>query len=210
MSADAAAADLLDREQDRAFLRPFRLGLLGVAIAFVLLGALIAAFGSGVERPAGVAERWLANVGDLTRDGVKDRARREVEEVGSLELARPLLPDGDADGRAAFVDLEVGKAVDQPGTDDKLVPFRLHQRIDGSAGPAVDGALVLSKEDDDDGDWRVVAVEGPQPGLEVPSEGGSPAAEASLWLFAGAIATSFVVAGLSALAVRAAGRGAGT
>ncbi len=205
MSADAAT-DVLDSDQDRAFLRPFRLGLLGVAILFVLLGALIAAFGSGAERPAGVAERWLANVGDLTRDGVKDRARREVEEVGSLELAEGLLEGADADGRAAFLDLEVGKAVNDAETGDKLVPFRLHQRIDGSAGPPIDRVLVLSKDADDD--WEVVGVEGPQPGLEVPSEGGSPAAEASLWLFVGAIAASFVIAGASALAVRAAGRGA--
>jgi hypothetical protein len=205
MSADAVS-DVLESDQDRAFLRPFRLGLLGVAILFVLLGALIAGFGSGVERPAGVAERWLANVGDLTRDGVKDRARREVEEVGSLELAEGLIEGADADGRAAFQDLEVGKAVDQGETGDKLVPFRLHQRVDGSSGPAVDKVLVLSKDADDD--WEVVGVQGPQPGLEVPSEGGSPAAEASLWLFAGAIAASFVIAGASALAVRAAGRGA--
>ena len=201
MSADAA--ELLDEEQDRAFLRPFRLGLLAVAALFVLLGGLIAGFGTGSNRPAGVAERWLTNVGDLTRDGVKDRAREEVEEIGSLELARGLLPKGDADGRAAFVDLEVGKAVDHGDSGDTLVPYRLHQRVDGSAGPDVDGALVLRKDTDDE--WEVVAVEGPQRGLEVPSEGGSPAAEASLWLFAGAIAASFVIAGLSALAVRAAG-----
>jgi hypothetical protein len=201
MSADTA--DLLDHEQDRAFLRPFRLGVLGVAILFVLLGALIAGFGTGSNRAAGVAERWLTNVGDLTRDGVKDRARDEVEEVGSVDLARPLIAGADADGRAAFLDLEVGKAVDHSESGDKLVPYRLHQRIDGSAGPTVDGAIVLSKDADDE--WEVVAVEGPQPGLEVPSEGGSPAAEAPLTLFLGAIAASFVIAGLSALAVRAAG-----
>lgn len=204
MSATATAADVLDREQDRAFLRPFRLGLLGVAILFVFFGALIAGFGTGADRPEGVAERWLANVGDTTRDGVKDRALREVEEIGSLDLARHLLPTGDTDGRAAFVDLEVGKAVDREGSDVTEVPFRLTQRIDGSAGPDIDGVIVLTEADDEG--WSIVAVDGPRDGLEVPSDGGAPAAEASLWLFAGAIGVSFLIAGLSALAVRAAGR----
>ena len=193
---------LLESAEDRAFLRPFRLGLLGVAALFVLVGALIAGFGTGEDRPAGVAERWLANVGDLTRDGVKDRARDDVEEVGSLALGRSLLPDGDTDGRAAFVDLEVGKAVTDGA--DTVVPFRLHPRVDGDSGPAIDQVLLL--RDTDDG-WRVTAVEGPRKGLEVPSEGGSPAAEAPLTLFLGAIVVSFVIAGAAALAVRAAGRG---
>ncbi len=196
------SVDLLDRESDRAFLKPFRIGLLGVAIAFVLLGALIAAYGTGEHRPEGVAERWLADVGDTTRDGVKDRARRHAEEVGPVALAQELLaPAGDADGRAAFLDLEVGKAVDRADAAERDVPFRLHQRIDGSAGPAVDGVIVLTERA---GEWKVAAVDGPRKGLEVPSEGGSPAAEAPLSLFLGAILVSFVVAGACALAVRAA------
>ena len=192
---------------DRALVRPFRLGLLGVAILFVLLGALVAAFGSGAERPEGVAERWLTDVGDTRRDGVKDRARREAAEVGPLSLAEDLLPAGDTEGRSAFVDLEVGKASRDP--DGTRVPYRLHQRIDGSAGPAVDGIVVLVGEDDENGDdtWRVVALEPPIEGREVPSEGGRPAAEASPWLFVGAVAASVVIAAGCSVAVRAAGRG---
>jgi hypothetical protein len=208
------AVQLSGAEQDKAFLRPFRFGLLGVAIGFVLLGALIAGFGTGKHRPEGVAERWLTNVGDTTRDGVKDRARREADEVGDVELARHLLPKADTDGRAAFVDLEVGKAVDlvpvdgrlgpalDEGADAKEVPFRLHQRIDGDAGPAIDGVIVLTKAYDDE--WSIVAVKGPRKGLEVPSEGGRPAAEAGPSLFLGAILVSSLVAGGCALAVRAA------
>ena len=199
---------ILESDEDRAFLRPFRIGLIGVAALFVLLGALIAGFGTGEDRPEGVAERWLTNVGDTTRDGVKDRARREAGEVGSLSLAKDLLPDGDTDGRAAFPDLEVGKAVEGSAKGTKEVPFRLHQRIDGKSGPAIDGVLVLRPGDGDDGDWSIVAVDDAKPGLEVPSEGGRPAAEAGPSLFLGAIAASFVIAALSALAVRAAGRGA--
>jgi hypothetical protein len=201
------APELLDHEQDRAFLRPFRLGLLGVAILFVLIGSLIAAFGTGADRPEGVAERWLANVGDTTRDGVKERARREAEEVGPLSLARHLLPEDDTDGRAAFPDLEVGKAVDGQDDGTTEVPFRLHQRIDGSSGPAVDGVIVLRARSGDDEDWEIVGVEAKRVGLEVPSEGGSPAAEAPAGLFAGAIGVSLLLAGACALAVRAASGG---
>ena len=187
---------------DASLVGPFRLGLLGAAIAFVLVGALVAAFGSSAERPEGVAERWLVDVGDTRRDGVKDRARREAEEIGPVALAADLLPDGDTEGRSGFVDLEVGKATRDP--DATRVPFRLHQRIDGDAGDPVDGTVVLV--DDGDG-WRVVGLEPPIEGETVPSEGGRPAAEASLWLFAGAIGVSVVIAGACTLAVRAAGRG---
>ncbi len=187
---------------DRSLLRPFRLGLLGAAIVFVFLGALMAAYGSGAERPEGVAERWLADVGDTKRDGVKDRARRDAEEVGPVALAAGLLVEDDTDGRAAFLDLEVGKA--RREGDAARVPFRLHQRIDGSAGDPVDGTVVLLEDGDA---WRVTALEPPVDGIEVPSEGGRPAAEAPLWLFAGAIGVSALIAAGCSLAVRAAGRG---
>ena len=202
MSA-TSATDLAD---DRALLRPFRLGLLAVAIAFVLIGAVVAAFGSGANRAEGVAERWLTDVGDTRRDGVRDRAREEAEAIGPVELARELLPSGDTDGRSAFVDLEVGKA--RRDGDVARVPFRLHQRIDGSAGPAVDGTIVLQETDEDaDGEgWRIVEVAPPIDGRTVPSEGGDPAAEAPAALFVGAVAVGVVLAVLASLAVRAAGR----
>jgi hypothetical protein len=210
------SGDVMDHDVDRAFLKPFRIGVLGVACLFVALGGLLAAFGTGEDRPEGVAERWLVDVGDTTRKGVEDEARDDAEEVGPVSLAAHLLPKGDTDGRAAFLDLEVGKAVhDDAGT---RVPFRLHQRIDGDAGPPIDGTIVLQRDrssdggDDGDGDgdggWRITAVEGPTEGLEVPSEGGRPAAEAGAGLFVGAFAVSIVVALGAALAVRAAGRAA--
>jgi hypothetical protein len=150
-----------------------------------------------------VAERWLADVGDTRRDGVKDRAARDAEEIGPLALAEDLLqPTGDTEGRSAFVDLEVGNAATDPtGT---RVPFRLHQRIDGDAGEPVDGTIVLQKADDE---WRIVALEPAVAGIEVPSEGGRPAAEAPLGLFAGAVAVSLLVMAGCSVAVRAAGRG---
>ena len=185
---------------DRDLVRPFQRGLLGAAILFVFLGALVAAFGSGAERPEGVAERWLADVGDTRRDGVKDRARREADEVGPVSLAADLLPEGDTEGRSAFLDLEVGKAARE--ADATRVPFRLHQRIDGKAGDPIDGTVVLVEEGDE---WRVVGLEPPVAGVEVPSEGGRPAAEASPWLFVGAIGVSVFIAAGCSVAVRAAG-----
>jgi hypothetical protein len=188
---------------DRAFLKPFRLGMAAVLCLFLAIGGLLAAFGTGENRPEGVAERWLVDVGDTMRKGVGDEARADAEEVGPMSLAEHLLPDEDTDGRAAFLDLEVGKAVE--GDGGTRVPFRLHQRIDGDAGPPIDGTIVLQRDGDD---WRVTGVDGPTEGLEVPSEGGRPAAEAPLGLFVGALAVAVVVTTGAALAVRAAGRAA--
>ena len=190
--------------EDAALLKPFRLGLLGVAALFLLLGGLIAAFGSSDHpRPEGVAERWLSDVGDTRRDGVKDRARRDADEVGPLSLAADLLPTGDTDGRSAFVDLEVGKA--SGSADGTRVPFRLHQRIDGAAGDPIDGTIVLQREGEDG--WRISALEPAIDGIEVPSEGGAPAAEAPMGLFVGAVVLALVLVLLCSVAVRAAGRG---
>jgi hypothetical protein len=196
--------ELRDTEADRAFLKPFRLGVAAVLCLFLAIGGLLAAFGTGEDRPEGVAERWLVDVGDTQRKGVREQARDDAEEVGPVSLAAHLLPEEDTDGRAAFLDLEVGKAVDSP--EGTKVPFRLHQRIDGSAGPAIDGTIVLQEERD--GGWRITGVGGPTEGLEVPSEGGRPAAESGWGLFAGVLAVAVLVAGASSVAVKAAGRAA--
>jgi hypothetical protein len=193
-----------DRDEMARLRRGFRLGLLAVAIAFVLIGGLVAAYGSGADRPEGVAERWLNDVGDTTRDGVKGSAREDADDTGPVRLAEHLLPPADrTDGRSAFLDLEVGKAVARDGRT--LVPFRLHQRLDGDAGPPIDGTIGLVRRGED---WKVVEVSGPTAGLEVPSEGGEPAAKAPWQLFAGALVVSALLAAACGVAVRAAGRGA--
>jgi hypothetical protein len=200
----AGAVD--DRHDDRSLVQPFRRGLLAVAIGFVLIGSLIAAFGSSANRPEGVAERWLTDVGDTRRDGIDDRAREEAEAIGPVELAADLLPEEDTGGDSAFVDLEIGKA--EHDGDLALVPFRLHQRQGDETGPAVEGTLVLRELPDDDEGWRVEQVTGPIEGQAVPSEGGDPAAEAPIGLFLGAVAVSVVVAVVCSGIVRAAGRAA--
>jgi hypothetical protein len=166
--------------------RTFLLSLAGVVIVFAVIGGLIAAFGTGANRPEGVAERWLVAVGDTERKGVRERSRDEAEEVGPVSLAAHLLPDIDTGGKAAFVDLEVGKAVDA-SDDVRHVPFRLHQRLGDDVGDPIEGTVVLTKRGDD---WTITAVDGPTPGLKVPSEGGAPAADAPWGLYLGAVAVA--------------------
>jgi hypothetical protein len=188
------------QEEDRALVRPFRLALLGVAIFFVLAGGLIAAYGTGADRPEGVAERWLSNVGDTRRDGVKDRARANADKVGPVALAAHLLSSQSSDGGSAFADLEVGKAV---GTSQRtIVPFRLHQELGHSASAtATYGAVQLAKVG---GRWEVRAVLAPQPGIKVPSQGGSPAAKAPAGLFLGTLGVAALVTMAAAGLLRAA------
>ena len=70
------------------------------------------------------------------------------------------------------------------------VPFRLHQRLGDDVSDPIDGTVVLEKQGDE---WKVVDVTDPTPGLEVPSEGGAPAADAPWGLYVGAIALATVL-----------------
>ena len=188
---------------DRELLKPFRLGLLAVGIVFVLLGGLLGAYGSNAHRPEGIAERWLTDVGDTRRDGVKDRARDAAEEIGPVALAADLLPaEGTTDGRTAFIDLEVGQASADGADGSTRVPFRLHQRIDGKAGDPIYGTVVMDKQDDQ---WTINTLEPAVAGIDVPSEGGDPAAKASWSLFAGAIGVALLLAAACSGLVHAAG-----
>jgi hypothetical protein len=187
--------------EDAALVPGFRRAVLGVIILFVFVGGLVAAFGTGSDRPEGVAERWLSNVGDTRRDGVKDKARDSAEKVGRVSLAASILPKEGSGGDSAFADLEVGKAA---GDDERtVVPFRLHQELGDSANKrATYGAVALRKEG---GDWKVTAVLPPQPGLKVPSQGGSPAAKAPVTLFLGTLGVAVLITAIAAGLIRAAG-----
>jgi hypothetical protein len=186
---------------DNDLRKPFLAAMAGVVILFVLIGGVIAAFGSGEQRPEGVAERWLVAVGDTQRKGVRDRSRDDAEEVGPVSLAADLLPSEDTDGKSAFVDLEVGHA--EPEGDLRHVPFRLHQRQGDEVSDPIDGTVVLQREGDE---WKVVDVAGPTPGLEVPSEGGAPAADAPWGLYVGAVALAVVLTAGCTVLVRIAAR----
>ena len=65
----------------------------------------------GTSRPEGVAENWLTAVGDTTRKGVEADARKRAEKIGGVSIGEAICCSSDTDGKAAFADLEVGKAV---------------------------------------------------------------------------------------------------
>jgi hypothetical protein len=186
--------------ETEALKKPFLVGLLAVAIVFVILGGLIAVFSSVDDRPEGVAERWLTAVGDTTRKGVQSDARKRVNAHGDASLAAGLIGTADYDGKSAFVQLEVGKARRTAG--GAVVPFKVTDRVPSNAQPQR-GLLVLSRDGDS---WRVTALGPPDAGLKVPSDGGDVASKAPIGLYAMSLVVGVGVAvGASAL-VRAAGR----
>jgi hypothetical protein len=190
--------------------------LTGIAVCLALM--IAAGFGintlnSGHSRPEGVAEDWLTAVGDTARKGVEADATRRAEAIGPLELAgQPLIgTEKDTDGKSAFPDLEVGKAVRTGETAD--VRFRVHSRREKDNVEIV-GAIRLVRTD---GRWMVTqtqlfTIDGlqvvPRPGVtsfgentpELASEGGPPPSSASnsLWLLAIVIGVA-VTAGASGI-----------
>jgi hypothetical protein len=179
-------ADVEMAELKRSFPRV----LLGVAICFVLLGGIIAAFASNADRPEGAAEHWLNDVGDTTRKGVQADARERAAKIGSLVLADQILPPGtDTDGKAAFTSIEVGAAVPRQGPLGPVeeVPFRVRIR-DTEAD--VYGALAMTKATDG---WHVIGLGDRSTAGDVPSEGGAAIAKASLPVYAGAILVGILI-----------------
>ena len=182
-------------------------GCLFAACLMVATAGLIAAFGTGADRPEGVAERWLTAVGDTTRDGVSADARERAEEIGPVALAEPrLLPKGDTDGDAAFGDLEVGDAAVSGAR--ARVPFQLHQFAASGEGPLRTGTLVLERVDvDGDEEWHVAAVERRGRGEIVPSEGGDPPSRAPLGAWVGGVVLAALLCALGSRVVRSASGG---
>jgi hypothetical protein len=179
--------------------RGFLIGVLGAVIAFVLVGGLISALGTTDDRPEGVAERWLTSVGDTTRDGVQDDADERVAAHGDPRLVDVLIPSGvDMDGKAAFTELEVGKAVKRDGA--VLGPYRVALR-EGTT-PAADGTLVMT-EDAKDG-WQVRELGPSVPGAAVPSKGGGAVSKAPVVLYVVALGIGVLVTMACSALVRAA------
>jgi hypothetical protein len=172
--------------------RSFVIGLVVCGAVFLGIGGLIRALNAGHHRPEGAAERWLAAVGDTTRKGVKADATERAEKIGPVSVAAPLLAGVETDGKAAFPDLEVGKATFEGGV--ARVPYRLHQR---DVDEAKQGVIALEKAGDD---WHVAGLDGRRPGEAVPSEGGAPPSSApvGLWIVA-LVAGAGVTAGASLL-----------
>jgi hypothetical protein len=186
--------------EHQALRRGFLIGLLAAGIVFVLLGGLIAAFATTDDRPEGVAERWLTAVGDTTRSGVKADSLARVSDHGDPSLVSVLVPPAiDMDGKSAFTELEVGKAIHRDGAT--LVPYHLALRN----GTTTAGDGMLSMVDDPSRGWQVTALAPPVAGATVPSKGGSAVSKAPAGLYAVALAIGALVATGCASLVRAAG-----
>jgi hypothetical protein len=171
--------------------RTFAIGIVAVLLGFLVIGVGIDRLNGDRLRPEGVAEDWLVAVGDTTRKGVREQSAEDANELGGLELARPLLDlAGDTDGKRAFSDLEVGKA------SENRVPYRLHIHDQDDAHA---GVVVLEQDGDH---WRVVSLDERRPGEEVPSEGGAPPSSAPNWLWPLGLAAGLVLTALCSAAVR--------
>jgi hypothetical protein len=181
----------------------FTKGIVACLAVMVGIGVLIHFANSGHHRPEGAAEHWLTAVGDTTRKGVKTDAKKRAEEIGPLTLAKPLLPTIDTDGKAAFPDLEVGKA--EVTGDKARVPYRLHQRATSGDGPLKAGVLLLEKRDDR---WHVTGLAARRADEKVPSEGGAPPSSAPVGVWIGGLAFGVLLTAGASLLVRWAERSA--
>ena len=180
---------------------------IGVAVALLLMvaaGLGIRSANAGTHRPEGVAERWLSAIGDTTRKGVKNDARRRAGDLGEVSLGDRLVPTTTLHGKSAFTDLEVGKG--RPAPDAVEVPFQLHQRTaGGDAGSRLGGVIVLT-EAATGARWRVVGVV-IEPGRAAVPSNGAPAPSKAGWsLWIGGAVAGLAVAVLCSLLVVWAGR----
>jgi hypothetical protein len=187
-----------------------------VALMFAFGGALFL-LNHGHNRPEGVAEDWLTAVGDTTREGVEADATRRADKIGPLELADRRLVSDDTDGKSAFPDLEVGKAVrlDPNNPDNVKVAFQVHARRGPDESVKVVGTLTLTRVNDD---WQVNAVDlvGDENTEGLPaatvlagvpplaSEGGPPPSSAPISLWIGASIGAVLVGLLTSALVKAA------
>lgn len=186
---------------ERTFHDRARVVLVAVAIAFVLVAALTAAFGTRRhDRVEGVAERWMNAVSDVTRKGVGGDARRRVAAHGDAALLTTFVHDGvDHQKKSVFSSLEVGRAL-VVDADRVLVPVKAVYR-QSAEGKTLRASLILRKARDS---WRVVDVGGPKPGRggggSVPSDGGPSVARAPVGLYAGTlVVVALVTLGATAL-----------
>ena len=188
---------------DRAFRQTYRMVLLAVMIAFVLIGGLIGAFGTRKARVEGIAERWATAVSDTTRKGMLSDARTRVKDHGDPLLVGVLVdPSVDHHHKGAFASLEVGKAT-RPSADVALVPLKVEYR-EPKEGTTARRVLTLDRTN---GTWRVVAVADAtaDPSLSVPSDGGPAVTRAPITLYAGTLALGALISLGCASLIRAAG-----
>jgi hypothetical protein len=175
--------------------------VVGVTAVLLLAAAVVGAFGSrSVERPEGIAERWMSAVADTTRPGVGDDARHRAAEHGDVALISGLVPAGNYDGSTAFTAYEVGHA-DREAGGVARVPVRLVHRVGSDAVAHV--VLVLQPAGTS---WRVAAVDPSSGALRVPSEGGPPVSRAPISLYLGGLLFAIAMGAACTLLLRVADR----
>ena len=188
----------------------------GLVICLVLMiagGFGLAALSHGRSRPEGVAENWLTDISDTTRQGVEADARKRAAKLGGgLDGAKGLVwPDAKAIGRkAAFDDLEVGKAVAVPNDPYGVrLAFRVHARRPGDKTVVIEGVIYVEQGDDNLG-WGVLRVKVGDPvrlGVpKLPSDGGPPPSSAPISLWIGGLVVAAIIGVVTSLLVRMAGR----
>jgi hypothetical protein len=188
---------------DSALRRGFVVALVAAVLVVAGLGAAIRLASRGHHRPEGIAEHWLAAVSDTTRKGVRSDARARANRIGPLALAAPLLPPADTRGKAAFDDLEVGRA--RVRATGARVPFRLHQHAAHGSAPLRQGAVLLSRRG---ASWQVTGLDLSTrlPSDRVPSQGGAPPSRAPLRLWVGSVVLGLVLTLVSYLLLERATR----
>lgn len=196
--------------------KTFAVGIAVCLVLMIALGVGLNALNRGHSRPEGVAEDWLAAVGDTVREGVEGDATKRAEKIGPTAteeaIAAGVLVARDTKGKSAFADLEVGKAI-RPKPDLASVRFRVNARRGGDVTEIV-GVVALERQH---GEWIVTHAipTRPETGTpavpdalpRLPSDGGPPpsSASSSLWFIALGVGV-LVTAAASAL-VNWAGRG---
>ena len=196
--------------------RTFTKGLVVCVAIMLAISGGIFLLSRGEARAEGVAEDFLTALSDTTREGVEVDSLRRVEELGSAEAGDRRLVADDNDGKSAFADLEVSKAVRvaENNPDQVRVAFQVHTRR-GDDLVEVTGVMTLTRTDDK---WRETEVllvgdentEGEPASIldglpELPSEGGPPPASAPLSLWIGALLGSVLVGVVCAALIRVAG-----
>lgn len=144
---------------------------IGVA---VIVAVALGACARDEVRPTGVAEKWLQEVSNQGRSGVRADAAERAAELGDPALMAKVVPAKPEKDERYFSDLEVGQA--QISGDEALVPYRLTARLDGGDTEERTGTLHLTRAGNS---WRVDDVRGPSEGLRVPSDGGPLPARAA-------------------------------
>jgi hypothetical protein len=185
MGANLDVIDAMDIES--AGPRPQRKSVIRVAVLVaVVIGAL--AFGTGLvrrstSRPEGLTERWLVAVSETGRIGLRDDALKRARMIGRGEAAAALTSKRSPKDVNRFLSIEVGNQ------QSKGVPFSVIRRTSDTETDVVRGYANVGQCGNGNDVLGVCSVQ-LDSSAKVPSNGGTPAAKAPMWLWAAALLIS--------------------